>query len=110
MLNSFWGKFCQRSNLGTVKYCTDPAEFLEIANSDEVIMKDVNVISDNMVRVRYVQEDLYVENLSNVNVVIGAFTTAYARLTLYSYLEKLQERVLYFDTGIVYIFLNVSLN
>ena len=35
------------------------------------------------------------------NVVLAAFTTAHARLKLYSYLEKLQEQVLYFDTDSV---------
>ena len=32
------------------------------------------------------------------NVVIAAFTTAQARLKLYSVLERIQQRVLYFDT------------
>ncbi|OXU16751.1 hypothetical protein TSAR_012924, partial [Trichomalopsis sarcophagae] len=31
-------------------------------------------------------------------VVIAAYTTAHARLVLYGYLEKLGERLLYFDT------------
>ena len=35
----------------------------------------------------------------NGNVVIAAFTTAQARLELYSYLEKLGDRVIYMDTG-----------
>ena len=35
------------------------------------------------------------------NVVIAAFTTAHARLKLYSYLEKLQEQALYFDTDCI---------
>ncbi|KAF0022459.1 hypothetical protein F2P81_025272 [Scophthalmus maximus] len=33
-----------------------------------------------------------------------AFTTAYSRLTLYSYLQQLQDRVLYFDTdSLIYV-------
>ena len=35
------------------------------------------------------------------NVVIAAFTTAHARLKLYSVLERLQGRVFYFDTDSV---------
>jgi hypothetical protein len=35
------------------------------------------------------------------NVVVAAFTTAYARLKLYDVLDMLQERVLYYDTDSV---------
>ena len=35
---------------------------------------------------------------NSTNVCIAAFVTTYARLKLYSELEKLQDRVLYFDT------------
>lgn len=38
------------------------------------------------------------------NVFIAAFTTAYARLKLYDYLERLQHNVLYIDTdSLIYI-------
>ena len=37
----------------------------------------------------------------DVNVFIGAMTTAHARLMLYDLLNKLQERVLYCDTDSV---------
>ena len=38
------------------------------------------------------------------NVFIAAFTTAYARLKMYGYLERLQERVLYTDTdSLIYV-------
>ena len=35
---------------------------------------------------------------SFANVIIAAYTTAQARLKLYSYLERLDRRVLYYDT------------
>ena len=36
---------------------------------------------------------------STVNVVVAAYVTTQARLKLYSYLEKLETRALYYDTG-----------
>ena len=42
-----------------------------------------------------------IEPSGRTNVVIAAYTTAQARLKLYSYLEPLQERVLYADTDSV---------
>ena len=46
----------------------------------------------------------FLESLPNTNVVLAAYTTAQARLKLYTLLECLQERVLYFDTdSVVYV-------
>lgn len=42
----------------------------------------------------------------NVNVVIAAYTTAHARLHLYAYLDKLKEKVLYYDTDSVFFIKN----
>ena len=45
-----------------------------------------------------------VKRTTKVNIVIAAFTTAYARLKLYNLLDLLQERVLYYDTdSVVYV-------
>ncbi|CAB4000500.1 DNA polymerase [Paramuricea clavata] len=74
MLNSFWGKFAQRPNMA--KNLTDysrPAGYTE------------NFIAPN----------------AKTNVVIAAFTTAYARLKLYEVLDVLQEKVLYYETDSV---------
>ena len=50
------------------------------------------------------QADAYVEENPSSNPVIAAFVTAHARLQLYSYLEMLQDRVLYYDTdSVIYI-------
>ncbi|XP_068756329.1 uncharacterized protein [Montipora capricornis] len=43
----------------------------------------------------------FVSGSDKTNVVIAAFTIAHARLKLYSVLERLQTRVLYFDTDSV---------
>ena len=52
-----------------------------------------------MVRLNFTKEDHYVDGLPNVNICVAVFTTSYARLELYKWLEKLQDRCLYFDTG-----------
>lgn len=57
-----------------------------------------------MVAVTYELQDEFVEVLANTNAVIAAYTTAQARLKLYSYIERLQERVLYMDTdSLIYV-------
>jgi hypothetical protein len=45
-----------------------------------------------------------IPNLQNTNEVIGSFVTAGARIHLYSYLDKLQEKAIYTDTdSVLYI-------
>ena len=96
---SLWGKFAQRDNMKKVKYITDPADFFDVLSNDGVEVKCIDSVSAQMVRVEYSNAAHFVEEQANVNVAIAAYTTAYGRLELYSYLERLGERVLYFDTG-----------
>ena len=54
--------------------------------------------------IRYEYGDKFVQPNPNTNVVIAAFTTAYARLQLYDELDMLGERVLYYDTdSVIYL-------
>ena len=55
---------------------------------------DVHFVSDQMVRIQYDNVGDFIDILPNTNVVIAAFTTCYARLKLYSYLEELERNVL----------------
>jgi hypothetical protein len=70
-------------------------------------INSVRFITDSMVAVTYTKVDEYVADLPNTNPVIAAWVTAQARLKLYTYLEQLQEKVLYFDTGQQFIFVFV---
>jgi len=60
-----------------------------------------------MMAVSYTNKDDFVEAMGNTNVVIASFTTAQARLRLYEHIEKLCDRVLYFDTGSKLIIFNL---
>lgn len=63
--------------------------------------KNIQFVNDECIEVYYTQGDGFVSTSDKTNVVIAAFTTAHARLKLYSFLERLQQRVLYFDTDSV---------
>ena len=80
----------------------DPQKFFDYLTSDEVIVTDANLVSDDIMEIQY--GDNFVEVNPNTNVIIAAFTTAHAGLQLYDELDMLKERVLYYDTGsIVYL-------
>ena len=62
------------------------------------------MVNDETVEVHYKSKDEFAEQNDKVNIVIAAFTTAYARLKLYDLLDLLQERVLYYDTdSVIYV-------
>ena len=98
MLNSFWGKFGQRSNLTQATYISNPKEYIDLLTCDQQEVTDINFVSDEMVEMRWKHRDDFVETSARTNVVVAAYTTANARLKLYSNLEKLQNRALYADT------------
>ena len=56
------------------------------------------------IKFHYTHTDEFVCPSGKTNVAIAAFTTAHARLKLYSYLEKLGRHVIYFDTDSVVFF------
>ena len=101
MLNSFWGKFGQRSNMSQVEFVDDPAVYFDKLTSDKEKVTAVNFISDDIVEMRWKYTHDFVETNAKTNVVIAAYTTAQARLKLYSYLEALGSRALYADTDSV---------
>ena len=83
---------------------TEPKVFFQYLESDEYEVSDARLVNDETVEVHYKKKDEFAEQNNNVNIVIAAFTTAYARLKLYDLLDLLQERVLYYDTdSVIYV-------
>lgn len=58
-------------------------------------------LSDDSLLVSYKCRNECYELNPKVNVVLAAYTSALARIHLYGYLEKLQDRCLYYDTDSV---------
>ena len=82
----------------------EPSRFFDLLYSDEFEVCDVRIVNENMVEVQYRNTDEFASQNDKVNVVIAAFTTAYARLKLYDLLDLLQERALYYDTdSVIYV-------
>ena len=100
-LNTLWGKMGQRSNLSKVEYFTDPAPFYNRLTDVTREVQRVDFPTDHIARVIHAPQEEFEMCLNNTNVVIAAYTTAQARLKLYSYLDQLQHDVLYYDTDSV---------
>ena len=98
------GKFAQRSNLIKTEMVTEPKELFDLLYSSEFEVTDARLVNDETVEVHYRNTGEFEEQNNKVNIVIAAYTTAYARLKLYDLLDQLQERVLYYDTdSVIYV-------
>ena len=86
------------------KRVTEPKELFEYLDSDQYVVSEALMENDETVQIQFTNKDEFVEENDKVNIVIAAFTTAYARLKLYDLLDLLQERVLYYDTdSVIYV-------
>ena len=87
-----------------MQYFSDPDEFFEFVFCGLYEIKAVRIVHEQMVCVTYAHINDAVQELPSGNPVVAAYVTAQARLKLYSYLEQLGTRVLYFDTdSVIYI-------
>ena len=103
MLNSLWGKLAQRENMTKTEYFSEPSKFFDLVTNTNKIVKNVDNCRENLLLVNWEDTESNVEPHACSNVIVAAFVTAQARLKLYEPLEKLNERVLYFDTdSIIY--------
>lgn len=109
MLNSGWGKHCQRASMGQVLMVSeddDDSVFALFSNIQEniVTVKDIKDVG-KLTMIRYEALGTFNPDLHDCYIPAGLFVPAYGRLQLYEYLEKLGKRVLYHDTdSIIYLY------
>ena len=107
MLNSLWGRLAMNSNKKQIKTITDPNEWQQMLANDAYIISDVHCIDNGkkpVLNVSYKLDQEFDDGNDTINVAIASFVTCHARLHLYSELNRLQDRVLYFDTdSIIYL-------
>ena len=76
--------------------------WFEMIRNNQYVINHVDLSHDNVAQVYY--KNLYSEGSTQTSVIHAAFVTTHARLKLYSELDKIGDRVLYFDTdSIIYV-------
>ena len=100
-LNSFWGKFGERSNRTKSIYVTDANKFRRLVNDSTKEICLVHRINETCLSVEYKSQSTFEPDNMKTNEVIACFTTCWARLKLYDLVDFLGERVLYMDTDSV---------
>ena len=108
LLNSFWGRFALRENQPSFKFISSVSELYELIENANYDIKAIRPISESVLGVSYVFKEKGLTDISNErNVYLAATTTAWARISLYEYIDKLstptETQVDYVDTdGIMY--------
>jgi len=100
-----WGKLTERNNRLKSKMITEHQELYRFLATPGVEVANLVFASDDVVWASwgFVAEE-EIPSLRHTNEVIGAYVTAGARLHLYTYLDRLQERAIYCDTdSVVYV-------
>ena len=101
MLNSFWGKFGERTNKSKVLQLKQPHELFNILTDSANHVQTLRICTDDILEVVFKQTPENDMPNPKTNIFIACFTTCWARLKLYSYLHCLQHQVLYYDTDSV---------
>ena len=101
MLNSFWGKFGERTNKSKVLQLKQPHELFNILTDGANHVQTLRICNDDILEVVYKQIPENDPPNPKTNIFIACFTTCWARLKLYSHLHRLQKQVLYYDTDSV---------
>ena len=79
----------------------EPAELFDILDDPVNKIHNVRICSETVMELTVTKNEEEYQRGFKQNVFIAAFTTSHARLKLYEALEKLDERVLYYDTDSV---------
>jgi len=104
-LNSIWGKLTERNDRTKTKIITEPRELYSFLATPDIEVTNLVFASDEVVWLSWrhgAEED--VPSLRHTNEVIDAYVTAGARIHLYRFLDRLQEKVIFCDTdSVIYI-------
>ena len=106
MLNSFYGKFAQRSNLETTEIVSTYKAIWELATDGKKVITGLISVGTNKLLVNWKLADDDDARQGNVSVAIAAFVTSYARRELWLALHevdcKFPGSVCYCDTDSIF--------
>ncbi len=105
-LNSFYGKFGQRVNMKKCAFVTKAKDIYHFLTDYSKKICDFHLVGEDMVAMEYTATNEFRRADRKANVMVASLCTAYARLKLWTVMNRLGQRVLYHDTDSV-IYSNV---
>ena len=80
------------------KFITDIETLYNIFTDPSKVISDFPIMNDDIIELEYKVAEEFEPLSINTNVTIAAFCTSWARLKLWSIMNRLGSRVLYHDT------------
>jgi hypothetical protein len=103
MLNCLWGYFAMQTHRKSHEFVRDRKRFYELLFDERYdIHQEYFEEDSNILQVIFSEKEEFHLGNDKTNVIVASFVTAYARLRLFDELDKLGERVLYFDTDSIF--------
>ena len=98
--NSQWGYLAMNSNKVSYKIIRNAFEWFQLIENEQYVVHEATFYDENCqtLQVWYSHNKEHFEGSYLTNVVLASFVTCQARLHLLKYIQKLDDRVLYFDT------------
>ena len=104
-LNSFYGKFGQRTDMKKVQFINQYEKLYGILMNVTKVIKNFHVLNNDMIMMEYKQSEEFEEPSNKTNVIILAFCSAYTHIKLWKMVNRLGNRVLYHDMdSIIYTY------
>ena len=97
-LNSFYGKFGQRTNMKKTKILKNVGSLFNLMTDKSKEISDFHIINENVMEIEFRNAVDFEPLSSKTNPVIAAFCTSWARIKLWFAMNDLGSRVLYHDT------------
>ena len=97
-LNSFYGKFGQKKNMKKSEFIDDLGCFFKKVTDHSKNLLDFHIMNEKVIMLEFKNSEDFDPVNCNTNILIAAFCTCWARLELWSIMNKLGRRVLYHDT------------
>jgi G:T-mismatch repair DNA endonuclease (very short patch repair protein) len=104
LLNSLWGRFALNILRSQTEIIRDPERYYKLLSDPNFEVNSLSFFGEDVVVANYEILADAVTSDPTINVVVAAYITTGARLKLYECLERLGNRVFYFDTdSILYL-------
>lgn len=83
------------------KFICNPKRFHDTCQSEAIEVNEIYAVHPECMIVTLTTRRDYNEGIHGSNIAVAAFTTSYARLKILAMMEKLRDRLLYFDTDLI---------
>ena len=104
-LNSFYGKFGQRTDMKEVQFINQYEKLYSILVDVTKISKNCHLLNNDMIMMEYKQSKEFKELSNKTNVIILAFCSAYAHIKLWKMMNRLGNCVMNHDMdSIIYTY------